>query len=183
VAETDQLALEENPDICLGSNTGMNNEECINDFTGSNMPSQSAEPALDVPIVWEDASINGFGYTVGTPVTTAGAYVDVNGVSHEATAPYSSCTIDAATNTCSDAMVAHTSGFTTAMGYRKFADQSAVDPDPTAVDGMEYPRAIMRNTSSTNEDTMDFCYRITPSASTTDGDYKTTVMFTATATF
>jgi hypothetical protein len=157
VTATDQLSLDGAG--CPGTNTGMNVITCINDFVGSDMASASDEPALDTPTPWTDVTVNGFGYTIGTPATAGGAYVDAQGVSHSASS---------------------VNDWSSDDGFKKFPDQSAAGAPG---DLIELPRVVMQNSSSTNGDTVDFCYRITPSADTVSGDYSTNILFTATATF
>ena len=158
VATGDQMSLD--GDGCPGTNTGAEVQTCINDFLGSNTASGTDEVALDTAIPWNDINIKGFGYTIGTPSTTSGAYIDANGVAHE---------------------VSTVGDWSVADGFKKFADQSATGG--TASDLAEYPRIVIQNSSSTNEDVVDFCYRIVPSSNLVSGDYSTNVLFTATATF
>ncbi|MDR0463264.1 MAG: hypothetical protein LBG64_03540 [Pseudomonadales bacterium] len=65
------------------------------------------------------------------------------------------------------------SAFTISDGFRRFANRSI----------NEDPQIIMSNTSSTNGDVVDICYRILPSANIVPGNYENSIIFTATATF
>jgi hypothetical protein len=103
---------------------------------------------------WTDPTTEkGFGYTVGT----------VAGFTNPTYTDSAGVAHQAAT------------GFTGVEGqhFKKFADKSAG----------ENPVIVLKNTSSTNNDKADVCYRVIPATNIVPGDYENSLIFTATATF